>query len=187
MKVRAFCDDDLIAMLEIWNTVVREGNAFPQTDFLDYDRAARFFGGQSRSAVAVDDDGKVVGLYILHPNNVGRCGHIANASYAVHRDLRGQGIGRKLVEDSLRQLKPLGFRGLQFNAVVESNEAARELYEDLGFTLIGTIPGGFRIDDDTYENTCIYYYDATTRFNPKHASADAKRFAPKHAAPEARS
>ena len=66
-------------------------------------------------------DGKVVGLYILHPNNVGRCGHIANASYGVSRDCRGRGVGRALVEDSLAACGALGFRLLQFNAVVASN------------------------------------------------------------------
>ena len=60
---------------------------------------------------------EVVGLYILHPNNIGRCGHICNASYAVDSKSRGKHIGEMLVTDCLKKAKDLGFRVLQFNAV----------------------------------------------------------------------
>ena len=102
--------------------------------------------------------GQIVGLYILHPNNVGRCGHICNASYAVNSKCRGQHIGEKLVKDCLLKAKNIGFRVLQFNAVVESNIHARHLYERLGFVQLGTIPGGFRMKDGHYENICPYYH-----------------------------
>jgi ribosomal protein S18 acetylase RimI-like enzyme len=102
-------------------------------------------------------EGKVAGLYILHPNNVGRCGHICNASYAVSSACRGLHIGEKLVLDCLEQGRAHGFRVLQFNAVVESNVHARHLYERLGFVRLGTIPGGFRMKDGHYENICPYY------------------------------
>ncbi|MBQ8972711.1 MAG: GNAT family N-acetyltransferase, partial [Clostridia bacterium] len=96
--------------------------------------------------------------YILHPNNIGRCGHICNASYAVDSRRRGAHIGEALVTDCLRQAKALGFRIMQFNAVVESNIHARHLYERLGFTPLGVIPLGFRMKDGHYENICPYYY-----------------------------
>ncbi len=102
--------------------------------------------------------GRICGLYILHPNNIGRCGHVANASFAVAGASRGEGIGRLLVEDCLRQAAACGFRGLQFNAVVASNERARSLYESLGFARIGMIPGGFCNKDDVYEDMYIYYH-----------------------------
>lgn len=102
---------------------------------------------------------KIVGLYILHPNNIGRCGHIANASYAVDTDHRGEHIGEKLVDDCLVQAKQYGFGILQFNAVVETNIHARHLYERLGFVQIGIVPKGFRMKDGTYQNICLYYYE----------------------------
>ena len=117
---------------------------------------AVFFAAQSHCGVA-EVNGQVVGLYILHPNNVGRCGHIANASYAVDARCRGHHVGEQLVQDSLAQAKEMGFRILQFNAVVESNRAARHLYERLGFVPLGTIPGGFRLKNGQYENICPYY------------------------------
>ena len=119
-------------MIRIWNEVVEEGIAFPQEECLDMESGAAFFEAQSYTGVA-ETDGKITGLYILHPNNVGRCGHICNASYAVSSDVRGQHIGEKLVMDCLKMARTLGFRVLQFNAVVESNIHARHLYERLGF------------------------------------------------------
>ena len=157
MRIRAYCEKDLPAMLEIWHEVVTDGIAFPQEECLDENSGSAFFAAQSYCGVA-DDDGTVVGLYILHPNNVGRCGHICNASYAVKAACRGQHIGEQLVNDCLAQGKRLGFRILQFNAVVESNIHARRLYERLGFTKLGVIPGGFRMKDGRYENICPYYY-----------------------------
>ena len=103
--------------------------------------------------------GRICGLYILHPNNIGRCGHIANASYAVGSAARGKGAGCLLVEDSLAQGKAHGFRVLQFNAVVATNAGARHLYEKLGFVQLGTIPGGFRMPDGTYADICPYYHE----------------------------
>ena len=104
-------------------------------------------------------NGQIVGMYILHPNNVGRCGHICNASYAVDRTMRGHGIGRALVTDCLRRGKELGYRVLQFNAVVATNTTARKLYEKLGFQQLGTIPGGFLMPDGHYEDICPYYHE----------------------------
>ena len=101
----------------------------------------------------------MVGLYILHPNNIGRCAHISNASYAVDRATRGSGIGRKLVLHSLSQAAKSGFTGLQFNAVVCTNQAAIHLYEQLGFVRIGTIPGGYRYRDGSLKDIYIYYHD----------------------------
>lgn len=156
MVIRAYTEKDLPAMIGIWNEVVENGIAFPQEDCLDETTGKAFFAAQSYCGVA-DDGGTVVGLYILHPNNVGRCGHICNASYAVKSDCRGRHIGEQLVTDCLLQGKRLGFRIIQFNAVVESNIHARHLYERLGFRQLGTIPGGFRMKDGHYENICPYY------------------------------
>lgn len=156
MQIREYTQADLAQMIPIWNEIVEEGIAFPQEDCLDTKSGSAFFASQSFTGVA-DADGKIVGLYILHPNNVGRCGHICNASYAVSSSVRGQHIGEKLVLDCLKKAKELGFRVLQFNAVVESNIHARHLYERLGFVQLGTIPGGFRMKDGHYESICPDY------------------------------
>ena len=156
--VRAYTEADLPAMAAIWNEVVEDGVAFPQEECLAVEGAREFFAAQSRSAVAVRvSDGAILGLYILHPNNVGRCGHICNASYAVASESRGLHVGEKLVRDCIEAATAFGFRVLQFNAVVATNTAARRLYEKLGFTQLGVIPGGFRMKSGEYEDICPYY------------------------------
>ena len=165
LEIRPYREEDLAGMIKVWNEVVEAGNAFPQIMPLSIDEAREFFAAQALTAVAVAD-AKLFGLYILHPNNVGRCAHVANASYAVASSARGLGLGRELVKDSLAQAARKGFRGLQFNAVVASNASAIHLYEDLGFTRVGTIPGGFCGNMGGYEDMHIYYRDVVDTTSP---------------------
>ncbi len=144
-------------MRSIWNSVVEDADAFPQIEVLKPEEAETFFASQSYTAVA-EKNGEVVGLYILHPNNTGRCATIANASYAVRKNIRGCGIGEKLVLDCLVQGANLGFHVLQFNAVVKSNTAAVHLYEKLGFIHLGTIPGCYEKKDGTFEDLLLFYH-----------------------------
>ena len=156
--VRKYEEKDVPEMIKIWNEVVDEGIAFPQEDLLTADNGKDFFAAQSCCGVA-ESNGQILGLYILHPNNVGRCGHLSNASYAVSSRHRGNHIGEKLVLDCIKQAKNIGFKILQFNAVVESNIHARHLYERIGFKHLGTIPGGFKLNNGEYENICLYYIE----------------------------
>lgn len=160
VEVREYTADDLTALCEIWNSVVERGEAFPQENTLSAQEGERFFGSQSFTGAAFDtQSGEVVGLYILHPNNVGRCGHIANASYAVKEGRRGEHIGQALVEHCLKQCRKEGFGILQFNAVVSTNQPALNLYKKLGFTALGVIPHGFRGKDGRYYDIIPHYFD----------------------------
>jgi ribosomal protein S18 acetylase RimI-like enzyme len=121
--------------------IVERGEGFPHDpdvaltydDFTDYWLDHKSFVGVATLG------GRLAGSYHLKPNFVGRGAHIANAGYFVVRDLRGLGIGERLVRHSMEQARALGFDALQFNAVFASNPA-RRLYERLGFQVIGTIP-----------------------------------------------
>lgn len=158
IMIREYRRADLPFMTEIWNQIVGEGNAFPQEEMLSEAEAEAFFAGQICCGVAQDTGSeRILGLYILHPNNVGRCGHICNASYGVSADSRGLHIGERLVKDCMKRAKEQGFRLLQFNAVVASNIHARHLYERLGFEQLGIIRGGFRMPDGSYEDICPYW------------------------------
>lgn len=159
IRIREYEKKDANEAVNIWNQVVEDGEAFPQMELLTENTGDEFFRGQSFTGIAFDEDtGEIAGLYILHPNNVGRCGHICNASYAVRRDLRGQHIGEKLVTHCMQKGKELGFRILQFNAVVASNRYALRLYEKLDFVRLGTVPGGFLMKDGRYEDIILYYH-----------------------------
>ena len=149
--IREYQEQDLSEMIAIWNEIVEEGIAFPQEEFLTMDSGKDFFASQTYTGVAADTETeKIYGLYILHPNNIGRCGHICNASYAVSSRSRGLHIGEKLVMDCIKQGRVHDFSILQFNAVVASNVHARHLYERLGFVPLGVIPQGFRMKDGHY-------------------------------------
>ena len=130
--VEPYTKEKIIPAIKIWNEVVREGVAFPQENELDEVEGDKFFSAQSFTGLAVDDEtGEILAIYILHPNNVGRCGHISNASYAVKKNLRGKHIGEKIVTHCIKKARELGFKILQagtifnicvkfFNAVLKS-------------------------------------------------------------------
>lgn len=159
IKIRSYQTQDAAKAAEVWNQVVEGGLAFPQEETLTAETGDQFFKEQTYTGIAVNtENNEIVGLYILHPNNVGRCRHICNASYTVRRDIRGQHIGEKLVLDCLAMAKEKGFRIMQFNAVVASNTHALHLYERIGFTKLGVIPGGFRMPDGHYEDIIPHYY-----------------------------
>ncbi len=159
IRIREYTKEDVEEAVKIWNQVVEDGVAFPQEENLTKESGDAFFKEQTYTGVAENEEtGEIVGLYILHPNNVGRCGHICNASYAVRKDIRGAHIGEKLVLNCIKVAKEKGFRVLQFNAVVASNVHALHLYERIGFTKLGVIPGGFRMPDGHYEDIIPHYY-----------------------------
>ncbi len=159
ITIRKFSETDAKDAAAIWNRVVEDGVAFPQLEGLSVKDAEKFFVEQDFTGIAFDSEtGEIVGLYILHPNNIGRCGHIANASYAVKADCRGKHIGEAIVSHSLEKAKELGFKLMQFNAVVAANHPAIHIYEKLGFIRLGTIPGGFHMKDGHYEDIILFYH-----------------------------
>ncbi|MCL2773308.1 MAG: GNAT family N-acetyltransferase [Oscillospiraceae bacterium] len=156
--IKEFEKNNIEQMVEIWNEIIDAGVAFPQIDKLSETDAGNFFSEQSFTGVAENEDTReILGLYILHPNNIGRCGHIANSSYAVKSTARRLHIGEKLVIHSIEKGKELGYRILQFNAVVKTNYGAIHLYEKLGFVQLGVIPGGFLTKDGTFEDIIPFY------------------------------
>lgn len=157
-QIRKYTTEDLPEMRQIWNVIVEEANAFPQDSGFSSDgEAGAFFAAQTYTGVA-EHNGKISGLYILHPNNIGRCASIANASFAVLPGFRGMGVGKSLVEDCLRKGKEFGFHVLQFNAVVASNLGAIHLYEKLGFERLGQIPACFQKKDGSYEDLLLFFH-----------------------------
>lgn len=160
IEIKNFHKNDVKSMMRIWNEAVLDGETLPQQNVLTEKDALTFFTSQTSTCIAIDKStGVVVGLYILHPNGIGHCSHIANASYVVWSVMRHKGIGRKLVKHSLKETKRKGFRLLQFNAVVSTNIAAQKLYESMNFKRLGILPGGYKNDSGEYIDTILYYHD----------------------------
>ena len=94
--------------------------------------------------VACSSDGDILGTYILRPNQPGLGSHVCNCGYVVGSAARGRGIGAAMCEHSQSAARSLGFSSMQFNFVVSTNTGAVHLWEKLGFTIVGTLPGAFQ-------------------------------------------
>lgn len=153
---RPYSEEDIPVLTALWNEVLSDGVAFPgevlynEPDFSEY-------MSQQTAVNCMLADGKIAGYYILHPNNIGRCSHVANASYLMDKRFRGQHLGNKLVGHSIAAARKAGFRGMQFNAVVSENYPALHIYQNAGFEIVGTIPGGFRVKDGRYVDMYVMY------------------------------
>lgn len=158
IKIREYNEADIPQMMDIWNKIVEDGVAFPQMENLTRSDAINLFSAKSFAGVAEDiTKNEILGLYTMHPNNVGRCGHTANACYAVKLEHRGLNIGEELVKHSIKKGKELGFKLMQFNAVVKTNYSAIHLYKKLGFKEIGVVPGGFLLKNGEFEDIVLFY------------------------------
>lgn len=148
--VRDYEDSDWPEVWQIIEQVVRAGDTFPYpTDLSERDARPLWLGNgpRGRTTVAIGDGGEVLGTAKMGPNRPGPGSHVATASYMVGQGLRGRGIGRALVEDSLVWARDAGFAAMQFNAVVEDNVGAVRLYESQGFTVVGTVPEAHQLPD----------------------------------------
>ena len=100
--------------------------------------------GELGVSLAADDDGALLGTYILKPNQGGPGDHVANCAYMVAPGAQGRGIGRAMAEHSLAAARERGYRAMQYNLVVSTNQPAVALWQRLGFAVAGTLPGAFR-------------------------------------------
>jgi L-amino acid N-acyltransferase YncA len=130
--------------LGIFNQIIEEGVAFPWDKPFDTQAFDAKYVPEEPVWCALDEQDQVLGFVHIKRNNDGRCSHIANCGYSVRKDARGKGVGRLLVEKSLEVAREMGYRGMQYNAVVSTNTSAIALYRSVGFEIIGTVPGGFR-------------------------------------------
>lgn len=132
-------------LYELFEGIVARGEGFPQLPPLQPEEYDAMWGHATVVVVATVDD-RLAGAYYLKPNGPGLAAHIANAGYMVAPEHRGRGIGRRLVEDSIERARQAGFDAIQFNFVFERNPA-RRLYEALGWTVVGRIPGALPDQD----------------------------------------
>lgn len=144
LDFRLAAEPDWPAIWPIWHQIVAAGDTYAYDPATDSDTARSWWLAASPDETWLAcEEGRLVGFYHVGPNHGGPGAHIANASYMVDAAERGKGIGRALVEHSLRRARESGYLGMQFNAVAASNGYAIKLYQDLGFDTIGVVPQGF--------------------------------------------
>jgi L-amino acid N-acyltransferase YncA len=157
--VRDATEDDWPHIWPIVEQIVRAGETYAYDPDMD-ERTARdlwLVGQPGRTAVAVAEDGTVLGSANMYANRPGPGSHVASASFMVDPGASGRGVGRALGEDALAWARARGFRAMQFNAVVETNIRAVALWRSLGFEIIGTVPGAFRHPTDGYVGLHVMY------------------------------
>jgi len=144
MVIRTATEKDFGPIWEIFYSVIQTGDTYvfhpdtPRSDLIKH-----WFATYMHTYV-LEDQGRVCGTYILKPNQIDLGSHIANGSYMVHPDVRRKGFGEAMCKHSIEEARRLGFKAIQFNMIVSTNEPAVALWKKMGFEIIGTIPGGFR-------------------------------------------
>jgi len=117
--------------------------------------------GFPRTATPSPTEGRkdqvIVGTYILRPNQSGGGSHVANAAFMVASDAQGCGVGRAMAEHCLNEARRIGFRAMQFNYVISTNTPAIRLWQELGFEIVGTLPGAFRHPEKGYLDVYVMF------------------------------
>ena len=157
LTIRPASDHDHNAIWNIFHEVIAAGDTYAfDPEMSREDALAYWFRADTHTYVA-DADGKIVGTYILRPNQSGPGSHIANAAFMVPSATRGQGVGRGMADHCLNEARRFGFRAMQFNFVVSTNESAIHLWQQLGFEIVGTLPGAFRHPEKGYVDVYVMF------------------------------
>ena len=157
INIRPAIDSDREAIWTIFHNVIASGDTYafdsqiPRQDALAY-----WFQSDTHTYVA-ERDGRVFGTYILKANQLGLGSHVANAAFMVAPNAQGKGIGRAMGEHCLKEARRLGFRAMQFNFVVSTNESAIRLWQRLGFNIVGTLPDAFRHPEMGYVDVHVMF------------------------------
>jgi L-amino acid N-acyltransferase YncA len=144
VEIRAATEADSDAIWNIFHEIAAAGDTYAFDPGTSREEALAYWFGAGTHTYIADHDGCVVGTYILKANQAGPGAHVANAAYMVAPDARGLRVGRRMGEHSLLEARRLGFRAMQFNFVVSTNASAIHLWQELGFKIVGTLPGAFR-------------------------------------------
>ncbi|MBQ4835944.1 GNAT family N-acetyltransferase [Pseudoalteromonas luteoviolacea] len=142
--IRAMTKQDFREFWPVFKDVILQQETYAFDPQMDENRAYQIWCEEPIKAFVYEDNGQVMGSYYLKANAMGPSDHICNCGYMVSPQARGKGVARKLCEHSQQQALFLGFRAMQFNSVVSSNQIAVALWEKLGYEIIGTIPKAYR-------------------------------------------
>lgn len=138
------------AFARLWpilEPVIREGTTYPLPPDLGRAEAADYWFAPGHRVFVAEADGEAVGTYYLRANQRGGGAHVANAGFMTAPASRGRGVARAMAAHALNTAAALGFEAMQFNFVISSNERAVRLWRDLGFLIVGVLPGAFRLPE----------------------------------------
>lgn len=144
LKIRPARAGDFADIWSIFHAVVADGDTYAYAPETTMTEARRIWMEPPATPYVAEHSGRIVGTYALRPNQPGLGDHVANCGYMTHPNARGRGIGAAMCAHSLEIARERGYTAMQFNFVVASNEGAVRLWQQLGFAVVGRVPGGFR-------------------------------------------
>jgi L-amino acid N-acyltransferase YncA len=157
MEIRAATNADRDAIWNIFHEIVSSGDTYAFDPEMSRTAALAYWFRPDTQTYVAEKDGRVVGTYILRSNQLGPGCHVANAAFMVASDAQGCGVGRGMAEHCLSEARRIGFRAMQFNFVVSTNTSAIHLWKQLGFQIVGTLPGAFRHPQKGYVDVYIMF------------------------------
>ena len=144
MLIREATESDFAGIWPIFQAIVAQGDTYVFSPEATRNDAFAYWFGPGVSSYVAEEDGRIIGMYKLIPNQRDRGAHVANASFMVSPERHGQGVGKALGRHCLDEARKAGFKAMQFNFVVSTNTGAVDLWKKLGFRIVGTLPGAFR-------------------------------------------
>lgn len=145
INIRPIEEADWAAAWKIIEPVFRAGETYAfSPDITEREARAVWLESPSATYVAVDETNEVTGTYFIKPNQPGLGAHVCNCGYIVGKNSRGRGVASEMCRHSQRQAVSLGFRAMQYNLVVSTNDGAVRLWKKHGFQVAGTLPKAFR-------------------------------------------
>lgn len=157
VEIRPATPEDASAIWAIIGPTIRAGETYALDRDMDEARALAYWLGPDRETFVAVEDGRVVGTYYLRANQPGGGSHVANCGYMTDAAATGRGIARRMAGDSLERARSRGFRAMQFNFVVSSNERAVRLWQSLGFEIVGRLPEAFRHPREGYVDALVMF------------------------------
>jgi ribosomal protein S18 acetylase RimI-like enzyme len=154
--------DEVEEVRALLNGAIAEGQSYPQSQPLNEAGFAAYWMNRDAFVVRVVDGtetlapGKILGAFYIKPNFPGRGSHICNAGFIVQPSARGQGLGRWMGESMLAIAREKGYEAVMFNFVFANNTASLNLWKSLGFSIIGIIPNGVKLDDGVVDGVVMY-------------------------------
>ena len=157
MEIRAATRADRDAIWKIFHEIVAAGDTYALDPKMSREDALAYWFRADTQTYVAEKNGTVVGTYILRPNQLGPGSHVANTGFIVASNAQGSGVGRAMAEHCLAEARQMGFRAMQFNFVVSTNAPAIHLWKQLGFKIVGTLPGAFRHPEKGYVDVHVMY------------------------------
>lgn len=143
MNIRPAVASDAPAIWRIIGPTIRTGETYALDRDMTEAEALAYWMGADRETFVAEADGTVVGTYYIRPNQAGGGKHVCNCGYMTSPRAIGRGVARRMCEHSLEHARSRGYRAMQFNFVVASNERAVGLWQSLGFEIVGRLPRAF--------------------------------------------